>query len=311
MLRLGAPLDFFFNKLCVYCMYRHSRRDLNSLLESYGLALENMGATAAQTVSGATSTGTHGTGKHLGSMSTQIVGIRMVLADGTIMVADEENNQDLLKIGRVGLGALGIISTITFRVVPLWNMKLSIIDMDLTELLDRHDEFYEKYDRFQWGYVPYSDPPVATVMLRENTDEAITPGGCWEPTVSVKEQPCVDVSYKTLVDSLERYDNRTIYTEIEIFVPQEHLKEAILDYMSFQESVREQHDDSRGTLFTNIRYIKGDDITLSPMRGRDSAVISFTITGDRKKTGDYGEFEMFAKGLEEVTRKVSKNKDVA
>lgn len=46
--------------------------DLNERLESLGLSLENMGATAEQSLAGATATGTHGTGSHLGSMSTQV-----------------------------------------------------------------------------------------------------------------------------------------------------------------------------------------------------------------------------------------------
>jgi len=106
-------------------------------------------------------------------------------------------------------------------------MRLTFVDIPVTDLLSQHDELYNKYDRMQWGFVPYADPPIATMMLREPTDDEITEGGCWEPAVSTKIQPCVDVSYKTLVDSLERYDNRTIYTEIEMFVPVEHIVEAI------------------------------------------------------------------------------------
>ena len=70
--------------------------------------------------------------------------------------------------------------------------------------------------------------------------------------------------------------------------------------MDFQNSVKDKHSDAAGILFTNIRYIKGDDILLSPMTSRDSAVISFTITGDHNHTGDNDEFVMYAQGLENL-----------
>ena len=276
-------------------------RDLNDMLESqHGLALVNMGATAAQTVSGATATGTHGTGRNFGSMSTLITGIRLILSDSSILkLSENDSDPALFKAARVSLGSMGVISTLTLKVVESFKMRLSIISIPVDELLSKHDELYSKYERFQWGFVPYTN--VATMLIREETTDAITDGGCWEPTTPTKVSPCVDTSYKTLVDSLERYDNRTIYTEMEMFVDVKDIKNAIVDFMDFQEKVKSRHEDSRGTLFTNIRYVKGDDILLSPMRNKDSAVISMIVTGDHEHTGSSEEFSMYAQGLEELT----------
>lgn len=104
-------------------------------LEELGLALENMGATAAQSIAGATATGTHGTGRLLGSMSTQIVALRMVLANGTLVELDSKTHPQIFTAARVSLGTLGIVTAVTLRVVDLFRMRLDMIPMDLDDLL--------------------------------------------------------------------------------------------------------------------------------------------------------------------------------
>ena len=143
----------------------------------------------------------------------------------------------MLKYGRVSLGVLGVISTVTIKAVPLFKMKLSKFDLPLAELLENHDAYLANYSRFQWSTVPYTS--TATVLLREPVpfDTPIDNGGCW---ANPPTYPCVDVSYKTLVDSLERYDNRTLYTECEHFVARENALPAVKDFLEFQDEVKDQ-----------------------------------------------------------------------
>lgn len=129
-------------------------RDLNAALEEEGLALINLGATAAQSIAGATATGTHGTGRELGSMSTQIVGMRIVDGQGQLHTIDETSEVPLsLDMARVSLGVLGVVTSVTVRAVPLFKLKKTSITMPLSELLERHDELYETYPRMQFMYV--------------------------------------------------------------------------------------------------------------------------------------------------------------
>jgi L-gulono-1,4-lactone dehydrogenase len=88
-----------------------------------GLALINLGATAAQSIAGAISTSTHGTGSSLGSISSNVVGLRLIDAMG--VVHDSRQEPNVLIYGRVSLGVLGVISTVTIKAVPLFKMKLS------------------------------------------------------------------------------------------------------------------------------------------------------------------------------------------
>src|SRR6185437_2159994 len=94
-------------------------RKLNEELFANGLSLTNMGDIQVQTVAGATQTGTHGTGKASGGMAAQIAGLELVLADGSIVTCSaEQGSADLFAAARVGLGALGLLTAVTFRVEP-------------------------------------------------------------------------------------------------------------------------------------------------------------------------------------------------
>jgi FAD/FMN-containing dehydrogenase len=102
-------------------------RDLNVALAREGLSLTNMGDIMEQTVAGATSTGTHGTGRSSAAIAAQIRGLELVTADGSLLTCSEKENPDVFAAARIGLGALGVVSAITLAVEPLF-------------LLTAHDE---------------------------------------------------------------------------------------------------------------------------------------------------------------------------
>ena len=87
---------------------------LNIELDKHGLALPNLGDIDSQTLAGAISTGTHGTGKNFSSISAAVVGIRIATGDGAIIEVSKSHNPEILESARVSLGALGIIISVTF-----------------------------------------------------------------------------------------------------------------------------------------------------------------------------------------------------
>ena len=97
-------------------------RDLNAQLFERGLALPNLGDIDKQSIAGATSTATHGTGAGLGNLATAIVGLELVTGDGSVVRADERTDPELLRVARVGLGALGVLTEVTLRCVPAFNL---------------------------------------------------------------------------------------------------------------------------------------------------------------------------------------------
>jgi L-gulono-1,4-lactone dehydrogenase len=105
---------------------------LNAHLLARGLSLANMGDIQVQTVAGATQTGTHGTGRDIGGMAAQIAGLELVLADGTIVTCSADSPSGGLTVpgaaglfdaARVGLGALGVVTAVTFNVVPAFLLE--------------------------------------------------------------------------------------------------------------------------------------------------------------------------------------------
>ncbi len=131
--------------------------ELNTALEKLGLSLHNMGDIDEQTIAGAISTGTHGTGGRVASLSAQVAGLEMVTGDGTLLRADAEENPDVLALARLGLGALGILTSVTLRVEPLFTLEAHEAPMRWDEALDRFDELVADNDHFEMYWFPHTD----------------------------------------------------------------------------------------------------------------------------------------------------------
>lgn len=273
-------------------------RELCGQLEALNLSMPNLGATATQSIVGAATTGTHGTGVNFGAIATQIHDFKLIDGLGNVLTASSRENSELFHAGRVGLGALGIIPEITLKVDPLFKLKKTTMSYSLQQLLIDLPSLMNSYERLQWSWTPYTDS--ATLILREGVDIStpITPeGGCWSTTASTAN--CTDVSYKALTDSEARYNAREIYTEMEMFIPIEYHIDAVNDYIAFMDSVRDQHDPAN-QLSVMLRYVAKDDIYLSPMYQRDTAVISLVVVGDSEHSANQTEFALYAQGLENL-----------
>ena len=70
-------------------------RALSELIWGHGMALENLGDIDKQSISGAVSTGTHGTGSRFRNLSSVIEAMELVLADGTLLEVSPASEPDL------------------------------------------------------------------------------------------------------------------------------------------------------------------------------------------------------------------------
>lgn len=130
-------------------------RELNAVLDALELAMPNLGDIDAQTITGAISTGTHGTGARLGGIATAVAAVELVLADGSVVSCSAKQRPDLFTAARVGLGALGVISAVTLRCVPAFDLAADERPMPLGEVLERFDEFAAGNDHFEFYWFPY------------------------------------------------------------------------------------------------------------------------------------------------------------
>jgi len=132
-----------------------SLHDLNPQLKALGLALPNLGDVDPQSVAGAVSTGTHGTGHKLHGISNAVRGVQLVTAAGDVLEIDE--NHPWFGASRVTLGALGIITEVTLQCVPAFLLHAREEPMPLPEVLDRLPELVEENDHFEFYWFPHTE----------------------------------------------------------------------------------------------------------------------------------------------------------
>jgi L-gulonolactone oxidase len=128
---------------------------LSETLDGSGMALENLGDIAVQSLAGATSTGTHGTGAAFRNLSANITEIEMMRADGSTVRYDE-NTPHELRAARIGLGSLGVVTEITVRTVPAFTLRGVDKAEPLGEVLASLDERVASNDHFEFYAFPHS-----------------------------------------------------------------------------------------------------------------------------------------------------------
>ena len=148
--------------------------DLNRELDRLGLAMENLGDIDRQTLAGAISTATHGTGAGLRNISAQVEEIEIVLADGSVRELSAAA-PDLLRAARVGVGALGAISAVTLRCLPAFTLHRIDEPRPLEEVLSSFAELAAQNDHFEFFVFPYTNK--ALTIRRNRTDREPRPRG--------------------------------------------------------------------------------------------------------------------------------------
>ncbi|MCP2322466.1 FAD-linked oxidoreductase [Hamadaea flava] len=146
--------------------------EVPALLAPHGLAMQNLGDIDAQTVAGATSTGTHGTGAAFGGLATQIVAVTLVTAAGEILRIDASH--ELFNAARLGLGSLGVLVDITVQCVPAFKLAAVEAPEPLAGVLESFLERSAAPDHFEFYWFPHT----TTALTKTNTRLALT-----EPSV--------------------------------------------------------------------------------------------------------------------------------
>jgi FAD-linked oxidoreductase len=280
---------------------------LNAELLSRGLSLANMGDIQVQTVAGAIQTGTHGTGRDVGGMAAQVAGLEMVLADGTIATCSAGAPADPTRAGpppalfdaaRVGLGALGILTAVTFRVVPAFLLEAREEPMRWSEVISRLDELTSANEHFEFYWFPHSEgcltkrnnrsagPPRPLARLRYLLDDEFLSNtvfgitcrlGHAVPAViktvngvagkALGSRRYTDASHKVFTSP-----RRVRFKEQEYAIPRESLADVLAEVRALF-----ARRDWRISFPIEVRVTPGDDPWLSTAYGRESAYIAIHV----------------------------------
>jgi FAD/FMN-containing dehydrogenase len=149
--------------------------DLNAQLELHQLSMPNLGDVTYQTLAGALSTSTHGTGLQRTGLAAQIWGFKIVTASGEVLVCDPLQNAEIFHCGRVSLGALGVITEVTLNVVPAFNLRAVEQPMRISHVLDNFAQLIEENDFFEFYWVPHTKWAL-TKANNVTTDAIDSPG---------------------------------------------------------------------------------------------------------------------------------------
>ena len=141
---------------------------LSRALEQGGLALRNLPDIDAQSYAGAISTATHGTGAQLPALHADVVGMQLVLADGSLMDCNARQNPQVLAAARVGLGSLGVITQVQVKVVSAFNLRRRVWLLPVNELLDQAYDLAAKHRHFEFYYLPFTG--YAAAITHEETE---------------------------------------------------------------------------------------------------------------------------------------------
>jgi L-gulonolactone oxidase len=137
---------------------------LNPALQALGLALPNLGDIDRQTISGAISTGTHGTGVHVQGIAAAVSGLTLALADGTTLTCSAQLRPDVFQAARVGLGALGVVVEVELQCVPAFRLHARERGEDLLLLLERIQAEADANDHLDLHWFPHTD----RVLVKRN-----------------------------------------------------------------------------------------------------------------------------------------------
>jgi len=248
-----------------------------------GLALENMGDIDRQALGGAVGTGTHGTGPTLGNFSSQVVGLRLVLADGSLLDCSADQEPETFAAARVAMGALGIISRVTLRMLPAYRLHQRTWPASFEECMEQLPACIAATRHFEFFWSSTDD---ACAMKALNPTErpcgeiAPAPAATGRmPRYLVPER--VDWSYRIFPS-----ERTLLFNEMEFAVPAE----------SGPDCLRELRDlmlTRHPAVFWPVEYrtLAADDIPLSPAYGRANVTISIHQAVDLPREAFFADAE--------------------
>ncbi|MEV7395048.1 MULTISPECIES: D-arabinono-1,4-lactone oxidase [unclassified Streptomyces] len=268
---------------------------LNIALAREGLSLTNMGDIMEQTVSGATSTGTHGTGRESASLAAQITALELVTADGSVLTCSEKDNPEVFAAARVGLGALGIVTAITFAVEPVFLLAAREEPMPLDRVLAEFDQLRAENEHFEFYWFPHTDntntkrnnrsagPPQPVGQLAGWFEDEFLSNGVFHAaqlvgravpgavpaiarisSTALSARAYTDIPYKVFTSP-----RRVPFVEMEYAVPREALVDTLRELKAMVD-----RSGLRINFPVEVRTAPADDIALSTASARDSAYVA-------------------------------------
>jgi L-gulono-1,4-lactone dehydrogenase len=298
---LRGVVDVDRDAMTVTALAGTTLRELNAALDHLGLALHNMGDVDPQTLAGATSTGTHGSGGLAGSLSAQLEAVELVDGTGRTHRVSRQQQPDVFDAVRVGLGALGVITALTFRVEPGFALTALETPMAWAEVVDRYEELVSHNHHVDIYWFPHTDgclvklnnrtvdEPAPLPRWRSKLEDEVLsntlfdlvnrvtnrrPG--WAPRINrmtsrmLSQRSYTDVSHRVFISP-----RSVVFREMEYSVPRDIGVDTLVEARRLID-----RSDWRITFPVEVRCTPADDAWLSTSFGRESVYLAFHVHRD-------------------------------
>jgi L-gulono-1,4-lactone dehydrogenase len=268
---------------------------LNAVLAEHGLGLTNMGDVDRQTVSGALSTGTHGTGRSSGGLAAQVAGLELVLADGSVVTCSADQRPELFDVARVSLGALGVVTRVTLQAEPAFLLRADERPEPLDDVVDGFEELVAAHDHAEFYWFPHTDvalvkrndrvegPPAPLSRARALVEDEVLSNGLFSATCRLGRRvpravPSLNrvasrlLAPRTYTDAAPKVftsPRRVRFRETEWAVPRASLPEVFRELRRLPERLG-----LRISFPVEVRACPADDVPLSTASGRDTAYVA-------------------------------------
>jgi FAD/FMN-containing dehydrogenase len=286
-------------------------KNLIPALRRVGLGMANLGSVTEQSIAGAVSTGTHGTGLSFGNLATQVVGMKVVTGTGEVRTID---GGDELRAARISLGAFAIVVEMTLQCVSDYKLEYSAYWCKFDDVVDDIETLLRENERVRlwwlvWELGCRQDVIVTTMnspgaskgflgrfaKLAKN-DTSSLPS---DTKKLLKKRPKgTECSlFQSYVDDYNRVLNvpllPVLHRECEYAIPLEKTADALrASYKLFD-------DRDAGMLMpVEVRFVRRDDSLLSGALGRDVCYIGASVRAEENPTELFMGFEPLMKSFD-------------
>jgi FAD-linked oxidoreductase len=271
----------------------------NDLLAEQGLALTNMGDIQAQTVSGAIATGTHGTGRASASIAAQVAGLEIVLADGSVVSCSAAERPELFEAARIGVGAIGVITAVTFRTEPAFLLAAEEEPVRFDAVLEAFDDLWRDNEHFEFFWFPHTGSALLKHNNRTEGPAAPLPRGrqwledeflsntVYSGLLKVGRSAPRAVPAINLLASRTLSGRKYVDRSDKVFTSPRRFKFLEMEYALPREAAVSALREVRRMIEVSglkigvpieVRTAPADDLWLSTAHGRDTAYLAFHIS---------------------------------
>ena len=290
-------------------------KQLNVQLWEHGLAFSNLGSIAEQSIAGAVSTATHGSGINHQILASQIQRFTLVKPDGEVQVIDSEKDRDLFNTAIISLGALGINTEMTLKAMPRYQLHERSGLMDFDTVCTNVLEWIKEHDHLKMWWFPHTDKmmvyrydrtyePVNNSRLRQKMmDEWLSVTSYrlmlwWANRKPVRRKWVNQQIVSRMLPDVDRIERS--YKVFNVPEPPIHRETEWAFAIDLTPTLLREYRDmvnAQGHLINfiqEIRFVKGDDYALSPCYGRDSVYVGAYNADNNGWTELLSDFEQMA-----------------